>query len=175
MSAPTTTTKANDRTRAAKDDTGNAAGTRAAEADGQPTVSEDDVQDLARTQADVAQRARQLAAGDLVAHATNGGEDDERGRRLLTAARADLLAELRSQEQEQARRRLVQATRSSEDAVAGLVQGITTIVRSIVPAAIVRPEDVIEATFALADQGLRVGRRLALTATGGVRSLSDAV
>jgi hypothetical protein len=68
----------------------------------------------------------------------------------------------------------VQASRSSEDAVAGLVQGITTIVRSIVPAAIVRPEDVIEATFALADQGLRVGRRLALTVTSGVRSLADA-
>jgi hypothetical protein len=39
---------------------------------------------------------------------------------------------------------------------------------------LVRPEDVIEAGFALADQGLRVGRRLALTVTSGVRSLTKA-
>jgi hypothetical protein len=56
--------------------------------------------------------------------------------------------------------------------VVGVVHGLTTIVRSVVPAALVRPEDVIEATFALADQGLRVGRRLALTVTSSVRSLS---
>ena len=173
MTGPTSTTKPNSQTRAGKEETDSAAATGPVEADEQPTVSEDDVEDLASTQEDVAQRARQLVAGDLVTHATDGGDEDERGRRLLTAARADLLAELRIQEQEEARRQLVQATRSSEDAVAGLVQGITTIVRSIVPAALVRPEEVIEATFALADQGMRVGRRLALTVTSGVRSLSD--
>ena len=63
---------------------------------------------------------------------------------------------------------MAEATRSGEDAVAGMVQGITTIVRSIVPAALVRPQDVIEATYALADQGLRVGRRLALTVTSSM-------
>ena len=172
MTGPTSTTKQNNRT--PKDDTDDAAVSRPGETEEQPAVSRRDAEELARTQEDVAQRARQLVAGNLVATAANGGGDDARGRELLTAARADLLAELRRQEQEQARRQLVQASRSSEDAVAGLVQGITTIVRSIVPAAIVRPEDVIEATFALADQGLRVGRRLALTVTSGVRSLADA-
>ena len=174
MTGPTSTTKPNSQARATKDENDDAAGPRPVEVHGQSTASERDVEDLARTQQDVAQRARQLVAGDLVVHSAPGGGDDERGRRLLAAARADLLTELRSEEQEQARRQLVQATRSSEDAVAGLVQGITTIVRSIVPAALVRPEDVIEATFALADQRLRVGRRLALTVTSSVRSLSDA-
>jgi hypothetical protein len=56
--------------------------------------------------------------------------------------------------------------------VTGLVEGITTIVRSLLPAALVRPEDVIEATFTLADQGLRVGRELALTVTTSARGLS---
>ena len=131
-----------------------------------------EVGELARTQQDVAQRARRLVAGELVTRVPNGGGDDERAHRLVTAARADLLAELREQEQEQARRQLAEATRSSEDAVAGVVRGVTTIVRGIVPAVLVRPEDVIEATYALADQGLRVSRRLALTVTSHVRSLS---
>ena len=173
MTGPTSTTKQNNN-RAAKDDTDDTAVSRPVEAEEQPTVSRRDAEDLARTQEDVAQRARQLVAGNLVASATDGGGDGERGRELLTAARADLLAELRRQEQEQARRQLVRASRSSEDAVAGLVQGITTIVRSLVPAALVRPEDVIEATFALADQGLRVGRRLALSVAEGVKSVSNA-
>jgi len=174
MTGPTSTTKSNDRTRDAKDDNDSAEAPRPAEADRQPTASDGDVADLARTQQDVAQRARQLVAADLVTVESNGGGDEQRGRLLLTAARADLLAELRAQEQEQARKQLVQASRSSEDAAAGLVQGITTIVRSLVPAALVRPEDVIEATFALADQGLRVGRRLALSVAEGVKSVSNA-
>jgi hypothetical protein len=175
MTGPTSTTKSNDRTRDAKDDSGSAEAPRPAEADRQPAVSDGDVADLARTQQDVAQRARQLVAADLVTSESNGGGDEQRGEMLLTAAREDLLAELRAQEQEQARKQLVQASRSSEDAAAGLVQGITTIVRSIVPAALVRPEDVIEATFALADQGLRVGRRLALSVADSVKSVSTAV
>ncbi|SNS89685.1 hypothetical protein SAMN06893096_11039 [Geodermatophilus pulveris] len=130
--------------------------------------------ELARTQQDVAQRARQLVAGDLAARAQDGGDADERTGRLVTSTRADLAAELREQEQEEARRHLERATRSSEDAVTGVVQGITTIVRSVVPAVLVRPEDVIEATYGLADQGLRVTRRLALTMAGSLRNLSQA-
>jgi uncharacterized membrane protein len=79
--------------------------------------------------------------------------------------------ELRAQEQEQARRQLTAAADSSEEAVVGIVQGVTTIVRSLVPAVVVRPEEVIETTYALADQSLRVVRRLALVVTGSVRSL----
>lgn len=99
------------------------------------------------------------------------GSDDERTHRLVVAARRDLLEELRAQEQEQARRQLAAAADSGEDAVTGLVQGVASIVRSLVPAVLVRPEEVIETTYALADQGLRVSRRLALTVTGSVRSL----
>ncbi|MCZ2805553.1 hypothetical protein O2W18_10595 [Modestobacter sp. VKM Ac-2983] len=137
-----------------------------------PTGSDGEVQELARTQEDVAQRARQLVAGELVRSASGGTEERRQADRVLEQARAGLLAELRDQEQERARRQLQEAARSGEDAVAGVVQSITTIVRGIVPAALVRPEDVIEATFALADQGLRISRRLALTTTSSVRSLS---
>jgi hypothetical protein len=133
-----------------------------------------EIADLAKTQDDVVQRARRLAPGEFIAASSNGHQDDQRVERLLDSARAGLLAELRDQGQEQARRQLEHAARSSEDAVAGVVQGVTTLVRSIVPAALVRPEDVIEASFALADQGLRVGRRLALAVTSGVRSRSPA-
>ncbi|NEK56574.1 hypothetical protein GCU56_01625 [Geodermatophilus sabuli] len=134
--------------------------------------SDREIHELARTQEDVTERARRVVAGELLAAASNGHRDDERAERLVESVRADLLAELRTQEQERARRELADAARSGEDAVVGAVQGVTTIVRSIVPAALVRPQDVIEATFALADQGLRVGRRLALTVTSGVRSLT---
>ena len=54
--------------------------------------------------------------------ARNGnGSDDERTRHLVLAVRRDLLTELRSQEREQARRQLVSAAESSEDAVTGVV------------------------------------------------------
>ncbi|MCZ2816132.1 hypothetical protein [Modestobacter sp. VKM Ac-2984] len=139
------------------------------------TGSDGEVHELARTQEEVAQRARQLVAGELVRSASGGTEERRQADRVLEQARAGLLAELRDQEQERARQQLQEAARSGEDAVAGVVQSITTIVRGIVPAALVRPEDVIEATFALADQGLRMSRRLALTTTSSVRSLSSSV
>jgi hypothetical protein len=141
-------------------------------ADEAPAGLDGELQELAREQEDVAERARRVAAVELVTSPTNGRGDDERVEELLDSARAGLLAQLRDQEQERARRQLAEAARSSEDAVEGVVRGITTIVRSIVPAALVRPNDLIEATFALADQGLRVGRRVALTVTSGVRSLT---
>lgn len=137
-----------------------------------PAPLDGDLVEIARTQEDVVQRARRVVAGEILNATPNGHGDDDRVERLLDSARADLLSELRTQEQERARRQLAEAARSSEDAVVGVVHGLTTIVRSVVPAALVRPEDVIEATFALADQGLRVGRRLALTVTSSVRSLS---
>ncbi|WNV74226.1 hypothetical protein [Geodermatophilus sp. DSM 44513] len=134
-----------------------------------------EIDELARTQQDVTQRARRVVAGELATRAAHG-DHDERSDRLVSSTRADLMTELREQEQEQeqARQQLERATRSSEDAVAGVVQGITTIVRSIVPAVLVRPEDVIEATYGLADQGLRVSRRLALTMAGSLRNPTPA-
>ncbi len=136
------------------------------------TPTGEQLDELARTQDETTHRVRQLVAGQVVGEAANRDPDDGRADRLLASARQDLLSELRAEEQERARRELADVTRSSEDAVTGVVRGMTTIVRGVVPAVLVRPEDVIEATYALAEQGLRVSRRLALTVTGGVRSLT---
>ena len=141
----------------------NAEGTQAAP----PAV---ELHDLARAQDDLTHEVRQHVARQLVENGSDSG-DDARVGRMLTAARSELLEQLLGQQQEQARGQLAEAARNSEDAVAGVVRSVTTIVRSIVPAALTRPEDLIEATYSLADQGLRVGRRLALTVSGGVREL----
>ena len=125
---------------------------------------------LSRSRDEAEDRARELLAAQVLQESRNGSHD-ERARQLVLAVRRDLLVELREQEQAQARRQLAAAADSSEDAVAGIVQGVTTIVRSLVPAALVRPEEVIETTYALADQSLRVARRLALTLTESVRGL----
>ena len=130
----------------------------------------DELEELSRTRVEAEDRARELLAAEAL-HAARNGSHDERARQLVLAVRRDLLTELRSQEQEQARRQLAAAADSSEDAVAGVVQGVTTIVRSLIPAVLVRPEEVIETTYALADQSLRVVRRMALVVTGSVRSL----
>ena len=130
-----------------------------------------ELEELSRTRDDAEDRARELLAAEVL-HAARNGSQDERARQLVLAVRRDLLTELRSQEQQQARRQLAAAADSSEDAVTGIVQGVTTIVRSLVPAVLVRPEEAIETTFALADQSLRVVRRLALTVTASVRSLA---
>lgn len=173
MTGPTSTTKATSKDQPAQDRADQSADAREQVAPVR-AVPESEVRELVQTQDDVAQRARRLVAGELATSGLNG--DDEHGRvdRLLEQARASMLAQLQGQEQERARRQLQEAARSGEDAVAGVVQSVTTVVRSIVPAALVRPEDVIEAAFDLADQGLRVGRRLALTMSSSVRSLSTA-
>ncbi|MCZ2820406.1 hypothetical protein O2V63_08710 [Modestobacter sp. VKM Ac-2977] len=172
MTGPTSTTKSS---QATKDQSSAAPAAEERVAPEASTGSDVELRELARTQEDVAQRARRLVAGELVASGPDGTAERPQVERVLEQARAGLLAELRDQEQERARRQLQEAAASGEDAVAGVVQSITTIVRGIVPAALVRPEDVIEATFALADQGLRISRRLALTTTSSVRSLATSV
>jgi hypothetical protein len=57
-----------------------------------------------------------------------------------------------------ARAQLVQ-----QDAAAGVVLSVPTIVRTLVPVALVRPEPPIEAAYIFADQGLAVSRRIAFT------------
>ncbi|WP_029431723.1 hypothetical protein [Blastococcus sp. URHD0036] len=138
--------------------------------DSDGTAAGPELTELSRTRDEAEDRARELLAAEVL-QATRNGSQDERARQLVLAVRRDLLVELREQEQEQARRQLSAAADSSEDAVAGLVQGVTTIVRSLVPAVLVRPQEAIETTFALADQGLRVARRLALAVTHSARSL----
>ena len=132
--------------------------------------SGDELQELSRRRDEAEDRARELLAAEVLQAARNGSHD-ERARQLVLAVRRDLLVELREQEQEHARRQLAAAADSSEDAVTGVVQGVTTIVRSLVPAVLIRPEEAIETTFALADQSLRVARRLALVVSANVRSL----
>ena len=154
--------------------TDTAAAKRTADAELEPaTGNADEMEGLARTRDEAEDRARELLAAQVLQESRNGSHD-ERARQLVLAVRRDLLLELREQEQEQARRQLASAADSSEDAVAGLVQGVTTIVRSLVPVVLVRPEEVIETTYALADQSLRVTRRLALVLTQSVRSLVTA-
>ncbi len=140
---------------------------------GVPDSGTDRLAELAEKQDDAAEQAQQLTAAEVLTEARdNGRPGQERADQLRLSAREDLLAELRRQEQEHAREQLAQATRSAEEAVAGLVEGIAGIVRSLVPAALLRPEDLIESSYALADQGLRVTRRLALTVAGSARSLT---
>ena len=148
MTGPTSTTKSS---QATKDQPSAAPEAEERVTPEASTGTDVELRELARTQEDVAQRARRLVAGELVASGPDGTEERQQVERVLEQARAGLLAELRDQEQERARRQLQEAAASGEDAVAGVVQSITTIVRGIVPAALVRPEDVIEATFALAD------------------------
>ena len=127
--------------------------------------------DLAAVQEDATEQAEQLTAVEVLAEARGGSPSGhDRGEQLRLSAREELLAELRSQEQSQAREQLAQAARSGEEAVAGLAEGIAVIIRSMVPAALLRPENLIETTYALADQGLRVSRSLALTMAGSART-----
>ena len=139
-------------------------------ADTDQTGTGPELRELSRTRDEAEDRARELLAAEVL-QSTRNGSQDERARQLVLAVRRDLLVDLREQEQAQARRQLADAADSSEDAVAGLVQGVTTIVRSLLPAVLVRPEEAIETTFALADQGLRVARRLALVVTQNARTL----
>lgn len=129
--------------------------------------------EVAEARDDAAEHARVLAATDALARARDGGPvDEERAGRLRLSARQELLTELRSQEQQQAREQLARATRQGEEAVEGVIEGVAVVVRNVVPAALLRPEDVIEITYALADQGLRLTRRLALTVVRSLRSLT---
>ena len=173
MTGPTSTTKQTAKDRAADQPSDSSAEAREAQSTQESPADGGTAHELVRTQEDVAQRARQLVAAELVT-ADLDGDDRERVDRMLEQARSALMAELREQEQERARRQLQDAARSGEEAVAGVVQSVTAIVRSVVPTALVRPGELIEATFVLADQGLRVGRRLALTVSSSVRSLSAA-
>ncbi|SNR65964.1 hypothetical protein [Blastococcus mobilis] len=129
--------------------------------------------ELAETREAADEDARRLAASDVLAEARDGGPvGDERVQELRRSARVELLTELRRQEQQQAREQLAWATRRGEDAVTGMVEGVAVVVRNVVPAALLRPEEVIETTYALADQGLRLTRRLALTVVSSIRSLT---
>lgn len=136
--------------------------------------SETSLEALARAQEELTHEIRQLVARQVLDSATDDDHRDHAGH-LVTVARADLLEQLRDQEQEQARRQLARATQSSEDAVDGVVRSVTLIVRALVPTAMVRPEDLIEAAYTVADQGLRVSRRFALSVSSSVRNLSAAV
>ena len=169
MTAPTKATSANNTGTPARPANGEqpAAGTGKS---GPATTLEE----LARAQDELTHEIRHLVARQVLDPATDD-DSRERAGSLVTAARADLLEQLREQEQEQARRSLARASQSGEEAVAGVVRSVTTVVRTLVPTALVRPEDLIEAAYTVADQGLRVSRRLALSVSSGVRSLTAAV
>ncbi|MCV2489269.1 hypothetical protein OF117_07815 [Geodermatophilus sp. YIM 151500] len=124
--------------------------------------------ELVRAHGELTHEIRQLVARQAVDRAADG-DDGERAGPMVTVARADLLA---LREQEQARHQLDRATRSGADAVDGVVRSVTTVVRALIPASLVRPEDLVEAAWTVADHGLRVGRRLALGVSSSVRDLT---
>ncbi|HEV7213267.1 MAG TPA: hypothetical protein VGN47_16265 [Blastococcus sp.] len=136
-----------------------------------PAGSPGTLEDLARAQEDLTDELHRLVAQQALDQRPADG-DREGTARMVTAARAQLLGQLRDQEQEQARRQLAAATRNSEDAAAGVVRGVTTIIRTVLPAVLLRPEDLIEAAYSLADQGLRVSRTIALTVSSSVRDMA---
>lgn len=170
----TTPTKSTPTKPASADENGNGAQPASG---GDPATSDSTatLDRLVRDQEDLAQEIRQLAVHQALEPGADHEDDTERAGRLLTVARTQLLEKLQEQEQERSRRQLADAARNGEEAADGVVRGVTTIVRTIVPAALVRPEDLVDAAFTLADQGLRVSRRLALSISGSVRSLTASV
>lgn len=145
----------------------------AAEDNNAPAGSASTLEELARAQDELTHELHLLVAGQALDEAPGDADRSyERAGRMVTVARSQLLGQLREQEQEQARRQLAAATQSTEDAAASVVRGVTTIIRSVLPAALLRPDDLIEAAYILADQGLRVGRRIALTISSSARELT---
>ena len=93
------------------------------------------------------------------------------GQQLLLTARQRLVTQLHDLDQQRARAQLVAAGRSGEEAVACTVQGVVRLLRGALPAAVTRPEEVIDTAFGLADQGLQVSRRIALEVVSAAREL----
>jgi len=85
--------------------------------------------------------------------------------------RQHLMAQLHDLDQERARAQLVAASRGGEEAAACAVQGVVRLLRGALPAAVTRPDEVIDTAFGLAEQGLHVSRRLALEVIGAAREL----
>ena len=92
------------------------------------------------------------------------------GGSMIDAARTQLLGELERAQQRQARRRMQLAASQGEEAVSSAVQGAATLVRSVVPSVLLRPDETIDMGFDLADQGLLLLRRLSHEVFGAVRS-----
>lgn len=167
----TSTTESTAQTSAAKNRRDGGQERAANPSDASPAApSPAELDDLARSQDELKQEVRQHVARRVVENRSTA-DDDAQTERMLTAARSELMEQLLREQQEEARRQLADAAHSSENAVAGAVRSVTTIVRSMVPAALVRPEDLIEATYSLTDQGLRVSRSLALTVSRSARDL----
>ncbi len=93
------------------------------------------------------------------------------GQQLLLTARQRLAAQLHDLDQERARAQLVAAGRSGEEAAACTVHGVVKLLRGALPAAVTRPEEVIDTAFGLADQGLQISRRVALEVVSAAREL----
>ena len=92
------------------------------------------------------------------------------GGSMVDAARNQLLGELERAQQRQARRRMQIAASQGEEVVSSAVQGAATLVRSVVPSVLLRPDETIDMTFDVADHGLLLLRRLSHEVFGAVRS-----
>lgn len=92
------------------------------------------------------------------------------GGSMVDAARTQLLGQIERAQQDQARRRMQLAAAQGEEAVSSAVQGAVTLVRSVVPTVLLRPDETIDMTFDLANQGLLLLRRLSHEVFGAVRT-----
>ena len=93
------------------------------------------------------------------------------GQQLLLIARQRLMAQLHDLDQQRAREQLAAASHSSEEAAAGALQGAVILLRSALPAAATRPEQVIDTAFGLAEHGIQIMRRVALEVVSAAREL----
>jgi hypothetical protein len=93
------------------------------------------------------------------------------GQQLLLTARQRLVDQLHDLEQERARAQLAVASRGGEEAAACAVHGVVRLLRGALPAAVTRPDEVIDTAFGLAEQGLQVSRRIALEVVSAAREL----
>jgi hypothetical protein len=93
------------------------------------------------------------------------------GQQLLLIARQRLMAQLHELDQERGREQLAAASHNSEEAAAGALQGAVILLRSALPAAATRPEEVIDTAFGLAEHGIQVMRRVALEVVSAAREL----
>jgi hypothetical protein len=144
---------------------------------GRATTQTDEVQDYAGLIAQAQEQAQEAVLDQAVQRLREelgGHQNGNGGQKLVTTARQQLVAQLADLDQEHAREQLLAATRSGEAAAAGAVQGVATLLRSVLPTGLIHPEEVIDTAFGLAEQGLRVLQRTAHELVGAARELAAA-
>ncbi len=135
---------------------------------------EEDVQARAAELASAQRQAQELVleqAVQLLRDELSEPPNGAGGQQLLLTARQRLMAQLQDLDQERSRAQLVAASRGGEEAAACAVHAVVRLLRGALPAAVTRPDEVIDTAFDLAEQGLQVSRRVALEVISAAREL----